>query len=371
MKKVILSVTNDLATDQRVNRVCGTLVKMGFEVLLVGRKRRSSLPLRSRPYRMHRMRLLFEKGPLFYGEYNLRLFLFLLFHKADLLISNDLDTLPGSWLAAVCKSVPVAHDCHEYFRGMPELNNRKGTLKVWKWFEDKIFPRLKTIYAVNASIARIYEQEYHVAVIPIRNVPLRKDHSHMERPQIDGINENDQIILYQGAVNVDRGLEEVILAMKFLKSNAKLLIIGTGDVFENLKQMIARENLSDKVFLTGSIPFEDLFPYTSMATIGISIEKDVSLNYHYCLPNKLLDYIQAGIPVLVSPLPEMEAIINKYNIGRMIGSHEPQELARNIDEMLSDPEKLHLYKENTGPAASELCWENEEKHLMRIFEQYV
>src|ERR1051326_7175614 len=113
-KKIILSVTNDLTSEQRVHKVCLFLLKLGFNVILVGRQRRKSLPLESRPYKTKRMFLLFEKGPLFYAEYNLRLFFYLLFHKADVLVSNDLDTLPANYLASTLKGNKLVHDSHEY-----------------------------------------------------------------------------------------------------------------------------------------------------------------------------------------------------------------------------------------------------------------
>jgi hypothetical protein len=160
MKYIIVSVTNDLTTDQRVDRVCKTLVNMGFRVLLVGRELTNSLPLRERIYKTKRLRLIFRKGPLFYAEFNFRLFLFLLFKKADLLLANDLDTLLSNWLASVIRRLPLVHDCHEYFRGVPELNGRPGTTKIWKIIEDSIFPKLQNVYAVNESISKIYHNEY-------------------------------------------------------------------------------------------------------------------------------------------------------------------------------------------------------------------
>jgi hypothetical protein len=107
-----------------------------------------------------------------------------------------------------------------------------------------------------------------------------------------------------------------------------------------------------------------------MADIGLSIEKDVSLNYHYCLPNKFLDYIQARIPVLISPLPEMKAIVERYDIGEMIESHDPRYLAGNFDAMLNDTNSLSRYRENLKKASKDLCWENEEQELMRIYRPY-
>jgi len=369
-KKIIVSVTNDLTTDQRVDRSCTALIKMGFEVLLVGRQLKKSLRLERRTYDTKRMRLLFTKGPLFYAEYNLRLFLFLLFRKADILFSNDLDTLPANYLVSRIRHLLLIHDCHEYFRGVPELKGRGIVAGIWKFLEDWIFPKIKTVIAVNSSIAGIYHKEYGNDIKVIRNVPVTKLINDPKKKSDLGIQEDQKIILYQGAVNVDRGLEEVIQAMRFVKSQAVFMIIGTGDVIEKLKQLVTDLNLSDKVIFTGQIPFQYLLSYSLMADIGLSIEKDVSLNYHYCLPNKFLDYIQAGVPVLISPMPEMQTIVEKYNIGEIISSHEPEYLAVKFDEMMENTGKLAIFRENIKKASLDLCWEKEEPVFFKIFEPY-
>ncbi|MDP4280940.1 MAG: glycosyltransferase family 4 protein [Bacteroidota bacterium] len=370
-KRVIISVTNDLTTDQRVDRVANTLVGMGFDPLLVGRNLPQSLPLHPRSYRMKRMKLFFLKGPEFYAEYNIHLFFFLLFHKAELLVSNDLDSLPANFLASRIRRIPHIHDCHEYFRGVPELNGREKTIKAWKRIEDHIFPKLKSVYAVNNSVASIYEKEYGIPVKVIRNVPFRREKTSTNRKAEMGIPDKNRVILYQGAINIDRGLEEAILAMKFVKTPSTLVIIGIGDIFEKLKQFTIDNQLDGKVKFTGQIPLEQLFSYTQIADIGLSIEKDVSLNYHFCLPNKFLDYIQAEIPVLISPLPEMKAIVEKYDIGRIISGHEPEMLANDIDDLLNSPDDINKYRKNLKIAAGDLCWENEEKELIRIYKPYV
>ena len=380
MPSAIVSVTNDLTTDQRVDRTCRALVKSGYDVLLVGRRRRNSKTLTPRSYRMHRLRLLFDKGPLFYAEYNITLFFFLLFHRYDLIVSNDLDTLPANYLANWFKhsfslnpksQIPNPksdfchlHDCHEYFRGVPELNGRKLVMRIWKWIEDRIFPGLKYVVAVNQSVADLYSKEYGNTIEVIRNVPLRKSLSGAVDKASLHIRNDQKIILYQGALNVDRGIEEAILAMKYLKTDAILILAGIGDIYETLKNFTRAHGLSEKVTFLGQVPFEDLHSYTLMADLGLSIEKDVSINYHYCLPNKFLDYIQANVPVLVSPFPEMKAIVDQYRIGGFIESHEPENLAHQIDSMLNNPEKLAFFKQNLKKAAEDLCWENEEKTLL-------
>ncbi len=370
-KKASVAVTNDLTTDERVDRTCKTLITSGYEVMLVGRKLKYSLPLAPRKYNMHRMWLLFNKGPLFYAAYNVRLFLFLVTHKSNLIVSNDLDTLPAGFLASRVKKVLSRssmhlHDCHEYFRGVPELIGRKRTTRIWKWIEDMIFPKLKHVIAVNDSIAKLYFEDYGNEIVVIRNVPFRRQEGTVKPKEELGIEPHQKVILYQGAVNIDRGLEEVVQAMKYLRCDAKLVIAGIGDIYEDLQKLVKREKVPGKVILTGQIPFQDLHAYTLMADIGLSIEKDVSLNYHFCLPNKFLDYIQANVPVLISQFPEMKTILDHYFIGEVLENHDPRHIAEKIDSMLMDESRLALFHENLKRAAEDLCWENEEPKLKEL-----
>jgi len=378
MKQAIVSVTNDLTTDQRVDRTCRTLVKAGYEVTLVGRMRTNSKKTNPRSYRMHRMRLVFDKGPLFYAEYNFRLLLFLCLHRKSLLVSNDLDSLPANYIAfllslLVSKIIPQPlihlHDCHEYFRGVPELTGRNRVTAIWKWIEDRIFPKLTRVIAVNNSVAKLYEEEYGNSIQVARNVPYKKPRQGTVAKSTLGIREDQKVILYQGAVNVDRGVEEAILAMKHISSDAIFIVAGIGDIYEKLIQFTHDQQLSAKVRFLGQVPFESLHGYTLLADLGLSIEKDVSVNYHFALPNKFMDYIQANVPLLVSPFPEMKAIVDQYQIGEFIGSHEPGKLAAQFDRMLSHPENLARYKQNLLKAAEELCWENEEQVLLNILNE--
>ena len=128
-------------------------------------------------------------------------------------------------------------------------------------------------------------------------------------------------------------------------------------------------SLGNRVEFMGRIPFGELSAYTRQAALGISLEENIGLNYYYALPNKLFDYIQAQIPVLVSDLPEMRRIVNEYAIGQVVRDRKPEFLARQVKEMMSSEAQRKKWKKNLHRAAAELCWENEVDKLRDVYRE--
>lgn len=371
MKRAIVSVISDLSTDRRVHRTCTTLNKLGFDVLLIGRRRRKSLALEPRDYKTKRMFLVFEKGFLFYAEYNFRLFFSLLFKRCELLVSNDLDTLLPNYLIKKLKGKELVYDSHEYFTGVPELEGRTFVRNTWKRIERWIFPKVKDIITVNDSIAKLYKDEYGKELTVVRNIPSQQKLINPKSRKELGIAEEKAIILLQGSgINIDRGAEEAVLSMQYIE-NAILYIIGDGDVIDILKSMVNEKQLKQKVIFIPKQPMEKLLQYTVYADIGLTLDKDTNINYRYSLPNKLFDYIQAGVPVLASPLVEVENIIKQYSVGELINNHNPQHIADIINQMLSDKARLAKLKENCNIASRKLNWDTEETILINVFKKYL
>ncbi len=368
MKRIAISVSNDLFSDQRVKKTCQSLKMMGFEITLVGRLLNDSQPINDGHYEIKRMKLSFIKGPFFYANLNIRLFLFLLFHKADLLLANDLDTLLANYLISKIKRIPLVYDSHEYFTEVPELQGRFSK-KVWEKIEKFIFPRLKDVFTVNDSIAQIYQKKYGVKVQTIKNFPNRNTQfTPLSRAELR-IGNEPYIILQGAGINIDRGSEELVLAMEFV-SNVKLYIIGSGDVIPKLKQMVIVNNLMNKIAFIEKKKPEILKSYTFHAELGITLDKDTNLNYRYSLPNKIFDYIQAGIPVLSSDLPEVKQVVLDNNIGIISPSHAPIDIAASINRMIGEDFKLN-HAEELSNAANLLCWENQENLLQQVYQKFL
>ena len=366
MKRVIISVTNDLSTDQRVDKVARSLQKLGYRVLLVGRLLPESARLK-REYPCHRMKLWFRKGPLFYAEYNLRLFFLLNAAKGDIFLANDLDTLLANYLASKLKSKPLVYDSHEYYTEVPELKGRKHVQRFWLRIERWIFPKLKYVYTVNHSIARIYEDLYDVPVKVVRNLPESQEVNHILCREELGLPTDKFVVILQGAgINVDRGGEELIEAMVHLPE-CFLVIVGSGDVVEQLKTQSRMLKISGRVLFRPKMPYEEMMQYTLCADLGVTLDKDTNLNYRFSLPNKIFDYMKAGIPVLSSNLPELRNIIDEYQIGTIVHSHNPEEIAKAIEAIRLNPEQKKQWAENTKFAKSSLNWENQEAVLAAIF----
>lgn len=366
---VIVSVINDLASDQRVHRTCQTLHEMGLKVVLVGRLQKKSTQLAERDYQTHRMKLWFEKGAKFYAEYNIRLFLYLLFHKYHILHSNDLDTLFANNLVKRIKGGTLVYDSHEYFVEVPELVARPKVKRIWENIEKRIFPKLKHVFTVNRSISKIYEKQYSVPVRVLRNVPILSEENSLKvksREEL-GLPGDKKILLLQGAgINVDRGAEEMVEAMQWI--DAMFLIVGSGDVIEVVKKRVLDLGLQNKVIFTGRVPFQELMAYTKVADFGVTLDKDTNLNYKYSLPNKLFDYIHADLPVIASNLIEVKNIIQKYQVGLVLSTHEPQQMAKEINEYLANDSLCLQAKQNLVRAKADLNWGEEKQVLIKEYE---
>lgn len=357
-KSVLFAVTNDISTDYRVHKIAEYVLEKGFQATVFGRQLPNTIQVK-RNYHIHRKQLLFNHNFLFYAEYNIRLFFFLIFTKYDIVVANDLDTLPACYLASKIKKYDLIYDSHELFTEVPELQGRKFVQFFWKKLERFFLPKLKKTYTVSKLIAEYYEEKYGLQMGVVRNIPLLSSTGTTKKVAFPTKN---KVILYQGVLNPGRGIEEVIKSLHFLES-VDLVIIGYGKVESLLKDFVIKENLKDRVHFLGRIPREALFNYTKQADIGMVLEQPFGLSFTYSLPNKLFDFIHAEVPILSSNLPEIKMIVDRYKVGVTVDNFGPKQLAKSVNNLLEDYSLRNAIVENQRIAKEELCWEKEREKL--------
>jgi glycosyltransferase involved in cell wall biosynthesis len=182
-----------------------------------------------------------------------------------------------------------------------------------------------------------------------------------------GIPENKFLIILQGAgINIDRGAEEAVEAMKMV-DNAVLLIVGDGDVIEQLKKYVIDYDLQDSVLFFGKMPYSEMMNFTQYADVGLTLDKPTNMNYRFSLPNKVFDYIHAGTPIICTDLVEVSGIVKKYTIGLVLDELTPQHLADTINNLIAHPEEVTKFKENCYRAAEIENWEQETTLLDEIY----
>lgn len=358
MKKIIFTVTNDLTYDQRMQRICSSLAGNGFHVTLIGRKRGNSIPVdNSRAYQQIRFRCVFNKGKLFYAEFNLRLLVFLLLYSFDLACAIDLDTIPAVQIACKLKNRKMIYDAHEFFTEMPELEEHHLVKKIWEAVGRYCIRSSDLCYTVSSSLAGVLEKKYHKPFHTILNAPPLK-------PTVNYPQKIQGQIIYQGAINKGRGLEELILAVKTL--DVKVVIAGQGDIEKKIRNMIENENVSHKVRMTGPLKPSELVQFTMESWLGYNMLSTTNLSYFYSLSNKFFDYIHAGLPVITNNFPEYRKINEIFEVA-VCPDINVDSIKNSILSLILD-EKFYLrLQENCLKAKEIFNWQNEEKKLLELY----
>jgi glycosyltransferase involved in cell wall biosynthesis len=277
--------------------------------------------------------------------------------------AHSLSALPlGFFLKLIHKSVLI-YDTHEL---ETETHNLKGLRKLFCKKIEKFFIKyVDHIFVVSESISEWYKLEYDIkppsVVInsPLQQKVLKKD---LFRSQFNI--RNDQLIfIYQGYFGTGRGLEVLLNSFAGKKEDSEVLVfMGDGDLKDKI-ELFAKNN--NNIFYKEFVPIEIVQDYTSSADIGIALIENTCLSYKYALPNKLFEYSMAGLPVIISNLPEMKNIVNKYRSGVVVNGDTSLDLNNAIKKLLSG--NLNDYKNNAKRMALELSWENQELVMLSTY----
>jgi glycosyltransferase involved in cell wall biosynthesis len=343
-----------------MQRVAATLHATGYRVTMVGRDFDEALPLAGHPWEEVRLRPSKSAGPRMYYDFNRQLEQLLPNLEADLYCAVDLDTVMAVSRVAQAGSIPWIFDAHEYFTEVPELIGRPLKRWVWRWMR-RYVRSAATAITVNGSLARILSTHYHKAFAVVRNVP-----SHTHKQCV--LDKPDKRIIYQGAINQGRWVEQYIEMMSSLPADVSLHLYGDGDKMPVVRQLAAASPRSSDIHLHGKVAPTQLSQASQLGWLGVNVLDVESKSYYYSLANKFFDYMHAGLPSINSRLPEYEAILAEHEVGTCI-DNTITALTKAVLNYYHSPELYTTHAAATRDASMIYSWQQEQQVLLRLIEQ--
>lgn len=330
--------------------------------MLVGREKKDSPPLAHQPFSQQRIRCWARSGAIFYAEYNIRLFFYLLWIPVDIYCAIDLDTILPNLVVSKLRGKIRVYDAHEYFTEVPEVIRRPSIQRIWSTIASWAIPQFQYCYTVGEALAGILSERYGPSFEVIRNVPVKTGSVNNQNPP------PPFIILYQGVLNEGRGLEYLIQAMQEL-ADVELWLAGEGDLSQELRDIVDQLNLEGQVKFLGYLAPTELKKITPQAHLGVNLLENKGLSYYYSLANKTFDYIQAGLPSLQMNFPEYLRLQEKYEVFYILENLSVSSLVGTVQKIKSSPDEYLKLKNNCLNASQYLNWEQEEQALWQFYQQ--
>lgn len=287
--------------------------------------------------------------------------------KAGTYWSQDLYILPWVTMMAKVNGGRLIYDAREVYTALGPIHDSPFKQKVISHIEQYLIHKVDTVYT-SGDLDSDYLQKIYKIPRPrvVMNLPpLQKVGYRRKIRDYFDLDDDLKIILYQGLLGKGRGLLKIIQALPYLDDTI-LCLIGQGALDVSIRNLSQKLNISDRVLLRGWVPYDELMPWTASADLGLAFIEPVSLSYEFALPNKLFEYCMAGIPSLVSDLPAMRPVLERYNIGRLVSPDaDPKELAVSIRELLNNKNSIN-YRAHCRIASKEYNWERQEETILQL-----
>ena len=375
--KITNVVLNDFTRDNRVLKTSIALVEAGHEVTVVALHRNQLPRVEQHPagFRIERVRIYIPGfrvlAPFKWAELALRIAL--TYRKADAWHCNDAEAFGMGLLAKRLRSgLKLVYDCHEF---ESERNGKPTWLsKAVRRMETRYIRKAEEVIVVSPSIQAAYESRYIEQgmrrISLVRNVPNARSGNGATQPLRTnlGLESDDFVAIYQGALTINRGIETLLaMAPQLNGSRIHLVFMGYGMLEPQVMEAVHQ---NANVHFQPAVPYEQVLDYTGDADVGLVSVKPVCLSYLYCLPNKLFESIQAGIPVLVNDLPDCVALVDEFGIGARVANDTPDGwYAALVEAESKSPAwKVQAIGGMREPQVA-LSWENESHRLTAIYDR--
>lgn len=294
----------------------------------------------------------------------------LLRERVDVYHAHDFEALLLGYLAALTKKTRLVYDSHELWVESREFSSpfkRKFIRPFVVMMEHFLIKRADGVITVNESIAKHLAHKYKIdkpVVVSNFSERFSVGASDVLREKL-ALDKKKKIVLYQGGIMTGRGLEKLVECSRYLDNDIIVVLMGYGHLKKALQKKIEAENIH-RVKILDAVPLDVLINYTASADIGISPIQNICLNHYYSLPNKIGEYIMAGIPFAVSNFPEMRKLAIEENMGAVFDPEDCRSIASAVNELL-DPKLYALKKENVLRARETYNWGKESLKLVGLY----
>ena len=383
--KVCMHVTHVTNRDYRVMREATALVEAGFEVSIVDiiddREQPVeeiiasvnmkhvlipglNVPTRFKPWFLVKAALMIIRSAIR-----------LIHTPADVYHAHDEKGLPACYIAARWRRKPLIFDAHEIPFDDPNIARRHRLRALATHILARMLPRCATVITTSPLYAQEIRNQYHYPEVTlVRNFPTYRAVPKSDRlQQYLDLGPDVRIALYQGNLQPNRSLDQLVRAAPFLEPDIVIVMMGTAKetTRDQLEDLIVSEGVANRVKIIPPVPYEELLDWTASADIGLTIfQPDYTRSIRFCLPNKLFEYLMAGLPVLSSPLDAIAEVLKTYNVGQIVSSLAPADVAAAINIILADRAALARMRLNALEAAKhELCWEKESLQLISLYQK--
>lgn len=366
-KRICIAFLGNAHHDSRVTNLTNSLRADGFDVSVISFDwSNSEIDNRDGKIKVIGITGKERSSLLFYSGFAIKLIRELIRANADIFFAEDFYTLPFVTLIAKIKGAKVYYNSRELYAFIGGLHSRPFLQAVIKRIEKFFITKVDLVMTTGEMDSGFIEKFYGIKnTLVIRNIPLfQKTSAPVDYRKMFGIPKEHLILLYQGIIIGGRGIPVIFDAMKKIPETS-LVLLGGGEQKINYKNLAEEMGIASRVFFAGTIPQKELINYTAGADAGLSLIENISISYYHALPNKLFEYIMAGLPVLSSNLPQMKKIVEDFKVGEVVDIEQKEQIVDAIQRWIDNPGILNGYKKNTRAAAEILNWQEEYKRAFK------